>query len=78
MGSKEAAWGMLMFWDDRVLELVVLIPKKLWRGWVGCVVLWGLEDLKDHGPINFLTSLYKLLAKVSVNKPKKMVGEVVS
>ena len=36
------------------------------------------EDLKDFRPINLLGSLYKLLAKVLVNRLKRVVGTVIS
>ena len=46
---------------------LVLIPKK-----------GGAEDLKDFRPISLLGSLYKILAKVLANRPKKVVAKVVS
>ena len=46
---------------------LVLIPKK-----------GGTEDLGDFRPISLLGGLYKLLAKVLVNRLKKVVGKVVS
>ena len=46
---------------------MVLIPKKS-----------GVEDLGDFRPISLLGGLYKLLAKVLVNRLKKVVGNVVS
>ena len=45
---------------------VVLIPKK-----------WGTEDLGDFQPISLLGGLYKLLAKVLVNRLKKVLDKVV-
>ena len=46
---------------------LVLIPKK-----------GGVEDLGDFRPINLLGGLYKLLAKVLANRPKKVLDKVVS
>ncbi|RVW30293.1 Transposon TX1 uncharacterized 149 kDa protein [Vitis vinifera] len=46
---------------------LVLIPKKC-----------GAEDLSDFRPISLVGGLYKLLAKVLVNRLKKVVGKVVS
>ena len=46
---------------------LVLIPKKA-----------GVEDLRDFRPISLVGGLYKLLAKVLVNRLKKVVGNVVS
>ena len=46
---------------------LVLIPKKS-----------GAEDLSDFRPISLLGGLYKLLAKVLVNRLKKVIGKVVS
>ena len=46
---------------------LVLIPKK-----------GEAEDLKDFRPISLLGNLYKLLAKVLVNRLKRVVGTVVS
>ncbi|RVW59685.1 Transposon TX1 uncharacterized 149 kDa protein [Vitis vinifera] len=46
---------------------LVLIPKKS-----------GARDLGDFRPISLLGGLYKLLAKVLVNRLKKVVGKVVS
>ncbi|RVW29580.1 Exonuclease 1 [Vitis vinifera] len=46
---------------------LVLIPKKT-----------GAEDLRDFRPISLVGGLYKLLAKVLVNRLKKVMGKVVS
>ena len=46
---------------------LVLIPKKA-----------GAKDLRDFRPISLVGGLYKLLAKVLVNRLKKVVGNVVS
>ena len=46
---------------------VVLVPKK-----------GGTKKLKDLRPINLVRGLYKLLAKVLVNRLKKVVGSLVS
>ncbi|RVX18605.1 Transposon TX1 uncharacterized 149 kDa protein [Vitis vinifera] len=46
---------------------LILIPKKR-----------GAEDLGDFRPISLLGGLYKLLAKVLVNRLKKVLGKVVS
>ena len=46
---------------------IVLIPKK-----------WGIDDLKDFRPISLMGSLYKILAKVLVNRLKKVMGNVIS
>ena len=46
---------------------LVLIPKK-----------GGAGDVKDFGPISLLGSLYKPLAKVLVNRLKRLIGKVVS
>ncbi|WJZ98952.1 hypothetical protein VitviT2T_017438 [Vitis vinifera] len=46
---------------------LVLIPKKS-----------GAEDLGDFRPISLLGGLYKLLAKVLVDRLKKVVGKAVS
>lgn len=37
-----------------------------------------VEDLRDFCPINLMQQLYKLLAKVLANRPRRMVGKVVS
>ncbi|RVW53735.1 hypothetical protein CK203_069001 [Vitis vinifera] len=36
----------------------------------------GVEDLKDFKPISLVGVMFKLLAKVLVNRLKKVVGEV--
>ena len=46
---------------------LILIPKK-----------GGAENLGDFQPISLLGGLYKLLAKVLVNRLKKVLGKVVS
>ncbi|RVW51943.1 Transposon TX1 uncharacterized 149 kDa protein [Vitis vinifera] len=46
---------------------IVLIPKK-----------GRAQDLRDFWPISLVGSLYKLLAKVSANRLKRVVGRVVS
>ncbi|RVW22134.1 Transposon TX1 uncharacterized 149 kDa protein [Vitis vinifera] len=46
---------------------LVLIPKK-----------GGAGDVKDFRPISLLGSLYKPLAKVLVNRLKRLIGKVVS
>ena len=61
------------FYDQRSFSkslnstFLVLIPKK-----------GGVEDLGDFRPISLLGSLYKLLAKVLANRPKKVLDKVVS
>lgn len=37
-----------------------------------------VDDLRDFCPINLMQQLNKLLAKVLVNRPRRMVGKVVS
>ena len=46
---------------------IVMIPKKE-----------GVEDLKDFRPISFMGSLYKLIAKVSDNRLKKVMSWLVN
>ena len=46
---------------------IILIPKK-----------GGTYDLKDFRPISLMGSLYKILAKVLVNRLKKVMGNVIS
>ena len=46
---------------------LVLVPKK-----------GGAKDLKDFRPISLVGSIYKLLAKMLVNRVKKVVGKVIS
>lgn len=45
---------------------LVLIPKK-----------GGVEEFKDFRPISLVSGFYKLLAKVSSNRLKRVVGSVV-
>ena len=35
----------------------------------------GVKDFKDFTPISLVVGLYKLLAKVSVNRSKKVVAK---
>ena len=44
---------------------LVLVPKKK-----------DVEDLRDYRPINLVRGLYKLLAKVLINRLKQVVGKV--
>ena len=46
---------------------IVFIPKK-----------GGTENLRGFCPISLIGSLYKLLAKVLVNRLKRVVGRIVS
>ena len=46
---------------------LVVIPKK-----------GNVEDIKDYRPISLLGDLYKILAKVLVNKLRNVIGKVVS
>ena len=46
---------------------IVFIPKK-----------GGAENLRGFCPISLIGSLYKLLAKVLVNRLKRVVGRIVS
>ena len=54
------------FFKSLNATFMVLIPKKV-----------GTENLKDFRPISLVESLYKWLAKVLANRPKKVVGKVV-
>ena len=45
---------------------MVLIPKR------------GVEDLKDFIPISLTRSIYKLIAKVSPNRLKKVMNKLVN
>lgn len=49
------------------VSFLVLVPKK-----------GGAKDLKDFRPISLVGSIYKLLAKMLVNRVKKVVGKVIS
>lgn len=49
------------------VSFLVLVPKK-----------GGAKDLKDFRPISLVGSIYKLLAKMLVNRLKKVVGKVIS
>ena len=46
---------------------IVMVPKKE-----------GAEDFKDFKPISLVGSLYKLIAKGLVNRPKKVMDRVVN
>lgn len=67
MGFFVEFYGLGSFERSLNATFLVLVPKKR-----------GTDDLKDFRPISLVGGLYKLLAKVLVNRFKKVVGFLVS
>jgi hypothetical protein len=82
MGFIKAYWGVLKedimavfgefyskasFQKSLNASFIALIPKKV-----------GAVDLKDFRPISLLGVVYKLIAKVSANRSKMVLGKIIS